>query len=248
MLSSTENISIAFAKCSSTLQMLSDIEKNYLITHAGTRLKKETTQFIIARKNIEHAQSYFRMLDAVHKNHERFFPLTEANVFHLHHLLMPNAANTYKTVQNEIRENNGNQSTIIYQPVEPGLLTELYMSDLITWYNQTVKTADPVLTATQLVLRFLAIHPFEDGNGRLSRALFQLSLLHSMDCSQQIISWLPIDYYFEALRHHGYRILAKTLFSQFEPDSQKYNIQPYSNFLTEILNRSLSHFQKKMTQ
>ena len=39
----------------------------------------------------------------------------------------------------------------------------------------------PLLVATEFVFRFLAIHPFYDGNGRLGRALFILALLQSVD-------------------------------------------------------------------
>ena len=53
------------------------------------------------------------------------------------------------------------------------------MQDLIEWYNREIneRTFHPLLIIGALVVHFLAIHPFQDGNGRLSRILTALVLL-----------------------------------------------------------------------
>ena len=55
------------------------------------------------------------------------------------------------------------------------------MGELVDWYNETIDTCHwPLLTAIEFTFRFLAIHPFQDGNGRMGRALFLLVPLHSL--------------------------------------------------------------------
>ena len=53
------------------------------------------------------------------------------------------------------------------------------MTDLITWYNETEqsKTLSPVELAALMHYRFIRIHPFEDGNGRIARLLVNYILI-----------------------------------------------------------------------
>ena len=69
------------------------------------------------------------------------------------------------------------------------------MADLIAWYNRTIREHPwPLLVATEFVFRFLAIHPFQDGNGRLGRALFLLALMQGDDPEfSGVIRFISID-------------------------------------------------------
>ena len=56
------------------------------------------------------------------------------------------------------------------------------MADMVAWCNTCLYEVPwPLLTATEFVFRFLAIHPFQDGNRRIGRALFLLALLQPDD-------------------------------------------------------------------
>ena len=46
------------------------------------------------------------------------------------------------------------------------------MTKLIKWYNDNKDLMEPIELSTRFVYRFLCIHPFVDGNGRVSRLLF----------------------------------------------------------------------------
>jgi Fic family protein len=67
---------------------------------------------------------------------------------------------------------------VVLEPSPPGIITATAMAELINWYNTAIHDYPwPILVATEFVFRFLAIHPFQDGNGRLGRALFILAFI-----------------------------------------------------------------------
>ena len=68
----------------------------------------------------------------------------------------------------------------MFQTADAGPITTSAMKDLVGWYNEILPLSPWTIEITlEFVYRFLAIHPFQDGNGRLGRGLFLLSLLQS---------------------------------------------------------------------
>src|SRR5207244_4933187 len=61
------------------------------------------------------------------------------------------------------------------------------MSQFLDWFNTDV-TADAVLKAAQAHLWFVTIHPFDDGNGRIARAIADLALARSEHSPQRFYS------------------------------------------------------------
>ena len=62
------------------------------------------------------------------------------------------------------------------------------MMQLIAWFNDSAKSCDGLVRAALAHLWFEAIHPFEDGNGRVGRAFSELALAQDMQSSQRIWS------------------------------------------------------------
>ena len=75
---------------------------------------------------------------------------------------------------------DGNQLSIVFETAPP-FQTPILMEKLLAWHAK--EEADPVLHPLLRIavfnVAFLAIHPFQDGNGRLSRILINLMLLRS---------------------------------------------------------------------
>jgi Fic family protein len=67
--------------------------------------------------------------------------------------------------------------TVLFNPTEPHL-TPVEMRELIKWTRENLKKSEfhPVIVVANFIVEFLAIHPFHDGNGRLSRILTNLLL------------------------------------------------------------------------
>jgi Fic family protein len=88
----------------------------------------------------------------------------------------------YKTIANTVAAFNekGEQVAIVFETATP-FDTPRLMRELIDWvrHARDHKTLHPLLIVAVFVVVFLRIHPFEDGNGRLSRVLTTLLMLQS---------------------------------------------------------------------
>jgi Fic family protein len=61
------------------------------------------------------------------------------------------------------------------------------MRQFISWFNED-KHMDPVIKAAMAHLWFVTIHPFDDGNGRIARALTDMQLSRADESSQRFYS------------------------------------------------------------
>ncbi len=114
--------------------------------------------------------------------------LTENRIKQLHCVLLKHSdkdvrhRGNYKNLPNHVEafDENGKSLGIIFETTSP-FDTPRLMEALIAWTSETFGsgTYHPLLVIAVFVVRFLAIHPFQDGNGRLSRALTTLLLLRS---------------------------------------------------------------------
>lgn len=78
----------------------------------------------------------------------------------------------YKTTPNHVKLPNG--ETFRYAEPED---VQREMQELIDWYRDETADLHPLITAAMLHYRFVCIHPFDDGNGRVSRLLMNYHLL-----------------------------------------------------------------------
>lgn len=89
---------------------------------------------------------------------------------------------SYKTSSNSVAafDEAGAQIGIVFETATP-FDTPRLMQELVSWYNEVVeeRVLHPLLAIGVFVVVFLEIHPFQDGNGRLSRVLTTLLLLRA---------------------------------------------------------------------
>ena len=115
-------------------------------------------------------------------------PLTENHVHQLHGVLLRHSDKDerhrghYKKMPNHVEafDETGRSLGVIFETATP-FDTPRLMEDLVASTNRALTEGrhHPLLTVGQFVVRFLAIHPYQDGNGRLSRALTTLLLLRA---------------------------------------------------------------------
>ena len=84
-------------------------------------------------------------------------------------------AGRYKERPNSVITVTGERFEYVSPEETPALMT-----DLVTWYNQAVseEVLSPIELATVFHYRYIRIHPFEDGNGRIARLLVNYILFH----------------------------------------------------------------------
>ena len=115
-------------------------------------------------------------------------PFNENHIKQLHQILLSHSKKDerhrgqYKTTSNSVAafDEHGTQIGIVFETATPFDTPQL-MSELVTWVNSERDKAQlhPLLIVSIFVVVFLEIHPFQDGNGRLSRALTSLLLLQA---------------------------------------------------------------------
>ena len=115
-------------------------------------------------------------------------PINENHIKHLHRDLLRysqkdgHPRGEYKKMSNSVAafDESGRPMGIVFETATP-FDTPRLMAELIAWFAETrdLRRLHPLLMIAVFVVVFLEIHPFQDGNGRLSRILTTLLLLQS---------------------------------------------------------------------
>ena len=146
------------------------------ITAPQARIKALVIDKVEPRNRSEQEIAGYRdALELVHQAGTDM-PVTSNVVLQLHSRLykyMAEQGGHWKTTDNEIVEKDpdGNITRIRFKAV-PAVATPQAMQDLVQNYDRALKDGhDPIVLIPLFILDFLCIHPFRDGNGRVSRLL-----------------------------------------------------------------------------
>ncbi|MBR2648738.1 MAG: Fic family protein [Sediminibacterium sp.] len=161
----------------------------------GSRLTDREVEVLLSNLQIQHFTSrdeeevagYAQVMNLIFQNYEEI-PLTENYIQQLHRELLQYSEKDhwhrglYKKSPNHVEafDPDGKSLGVVFETSSP-FETSLHMQDLVTWANEVItnKKLHPLLVTALFIVEFLAIHPFQDGNGRLSRILTTLLLLKS---------------------------------------------------------------------
>ena len=150
------------------------------------RLKQLVSEKTTPRnRNEKEIAGYRDALSVIHDSFE-YIPLTPNYILQLHSILCShndevNYGGKYKNVQNYISATDENgKSFTLFTPLSP-FETPMAMQNLCDEYNKAIekRNVDPLLLIPIFIHDFLCIHPFNDGNGRMSRLLTTLLLYRS---------------------------------------------------------------------
>ena len=155
---------------------------------------------------------YFEALDTI-AEHFDSIDISEGQIKNLHKILMQHGEKdawhrgNYKQVSNAVEANlvDGTKQ-IVFRTAEPGLETHDAMIQLFEWYESDKETI-PLVKAALFVYEFLSIHPFQDGNGRLSRLLGNLLLLKN---GYSWIQYVSFEHEIESRKSEYYKVLMQT--------------------------------------
>ncbi|MEM9984512.1 MAG: Fic family protein [Bacteroidota bacterium] len=134
------------------------------------------------------------MIDAVHNFDQ---PLTEARLLDWHYSLFPTGrSGMYKIIVGAWRDDSTGPMQVVSGPAErervhfqapAATQVPSEMAAFIKWINHE-RSIDPVIKAGIAHLWFVTIHPFEDGNGRIGRAVADMLLTRADGVSQRYYS------------------------------------------------------------
>jgi len=243
--------------------VLTDAEINWLDTILGEDGRKtafESRRTLIENKlskdrerSIEEVAGCRAMLHLIYEQSRDFLPISAAVIRGLHQELLrfyPKARpyiGKYKTNPNKVVETNRatKKQRVVFETADPGVITETAMSDLITWYNETLPEEPWGLAVScEFTFRFLAIHPFQDGNGRLGRGLFLLSLLQSPNKAvADLAPYLALDRQIEKHKEEYYTVLNKCSDGKFLSNPSKYHTEHFLHFMVKVFEESLDDIE-----
>jgi Fic family protein len=138
-----------------------------------------------ATRDEQEVAGYAELMDLIFSSWQEI-PFTENHIKQLHQILLRYSEKdtrhrgNYKTHSNNVVafDESGAEIGVVFQPASP-FDTPRLMSELVTWTQEQREAGllHPLLVIALFVVVFLEIHPFQNGNGRLSRVLTMLLLL-----------------------------------------------------------------------
>ncbi len=135
-------------------------------------------------RNEEEIAGYRQVLELIHDSYEYIYP-TSNHILQLHRDLYSYCAvedgGKFKNVDNIIEEvNEDGEKHIRFKPA-PAAFTPAMMKQLCDTFSKAIdaKEIDPLLLIAAFVFDFVSIHPFRDGNGRMSRLITLLLMYRS---------------------------------------------------------------------
>ena len=206
------------------------------------RLGMDIAGLVPADRNVEGVVEM--MLDATQKYES---PLTARRLFDWHAALFPTGRSGMREIiVGDWRDDSGGPMQVVSGPVgrervhfeAPPAQQIPEESDLfLEWFNQP-KQIDPLLAAGLAHLWFISLHPFEDGNGRIARAIADMVLAHGEDSSQRSYS---MSAQIRKERDDYYSTLERTQKSSLD-------ITYWQSWFLDCLGRAIEHAHKNLDE
>ena len=184
---------------------------------------------------------YFNTLDLISESFKNI-KIDESSIKNLHNILMKYNIKDewhkgdYKQHSNAVEATypDGTKQ-LIFQTTEAGYPTEDAMKNLIEWY-QNDKETHPLVKCALFAYDFVSIHPFQDGNGRLSRLIATLLLLKN---GYAWIQYVSFEHEIESRKLEYYRVLQNC-----QGNRPNENVDEWISFFFD----SLYHIQLKLSK
>jgi len=189
-----------FGGASLNPQILWRLKKSVLVTSTGAstriegaKLSDEDVEKLMRGLSMQkfkdrdkqEVQGYYELLENVFSAYEKI-PFSESSILHLHRELLKYVdkdtphRGSYKKVENQVEmlDDAGARVAVVFATT-PAWLTGKEMQELIEWTQNAFaeKKIHILIITANFIVEFLKIHPFQDGNGRMSRILTNLLML-----------------------------------------------------------------------
>jgi len=190
-----------------------------------------------ADRDKQEVQGYYELLNNVFNSAEKI-PFSESSIQHLHKELLKYVEKDklhrgeYKKTENRVEMiNEVGESVGVLFDTTPAWLTPKEMLELVEWTREAIflKEIHPIIIIGNFLVEFLNIHPFTDGNGRLSRVLTNLMMLQA---GYEYVPYVSHEKLIEDNKAEYYLALRK---SQKTLKTENSNIMPWLEFFLNVL-------------
>ena len=201
-----------------------------------------------ASRDEQEVAGYAEAMELVFRSWEEI-AITENHIKQLHRDLLVHSEKderhrgSYKTGPNNVVafDENGKQIGIVFETATP-FDTPRLMTELVTWFAKATeeKHLHSLLVIAIFTVMFLAIHPFQDGNGRLSRILTTLMLLRT---GYAYVPYSSLESVIEQSKEGYYLALRQT---QGTIRTNNPNWEPWLQFFLRALQQQKQRLAKKI--
>ena len=216
------------------------------IVTTSTRIKQLVNEKTTPRNRDEsEIMGYRDVLNTIHESHD-YIPVRPSYILQLHRDLLKRAGMSYgghfKNVQNYINEakSDGTQITR-FTPVAP-YETEEAVAAICSSYERalSMETIDPLILIPVFICDFLCIHPFNDGNGRMSRLLTLLLLYQN---GYEVGKYISIEKQIEKTKDVYYDVLQGADYGWHE---EKNDPTPFIRYMLKIILACYTEFEERV--
>lgn len=200
---------------------------------------------IFKDRNEEEIQGYRNALQWIHDEHKTI-QFNEATIKKLHQMSRGTIwdAGSYKEKDSDIIERLPDGEIRVRFKTVSAENTPQAMKELVSLYGELAKTkvVHPLLAIAACNLDFLCIHPFRDGNGRVSRLLLLLQLYHA---GYEVGRYISLERLIEEHKERYYETLEISSQGWHEG---KHDPWAYINFLLYILKQAYGEFIERVAK
>lgn len=193
----------------------------------------------------EEIAGYREVLSTIHAHYE-YIPIRPNTILQLHRDLYAfgsrNAGGRFKNVDNVITESGADgQRHVRFVPV-PAFQTPEAIDNLCNAFNAAMQQADydPLLLIPMFILDFLCIHPFNDGNGRMSRLLTLLLLYRS---GYAVGKYISLEMLIEKSKDTYYEVL-KAASTEWHNNHNNYHA--FVSYYLGVIQKGYSEFNDRI--
>ncbi|MGN0466952.1 MAG: Fic family protein [Lachnospiraceae bacterium] len=216
------------------------------IVTTSTRIKQLMNEKTTPRNRDENEIVGYRdVLNTIHESHD-YIPIRPSYILQLHRDLLKRAGMSYgghfKNVQNYINETKPDGTQITrFTPVAP-YETEEAVAAICSSYERTLsmETVDPLILIPVFICDFLCIHPFNDGNGRMSRLLTLLLLYQN---GYEVGKYISIEKQIEKTKDVYYDVLQGADYGWHE---EKNDPTPFIRYMLKIILACYTEFEERV--
>lgn len=198
---------------------------------------------ILGDRSEEELRGYREALNLIHERGSSL-PINEETIKELHRLTRGEIwdAGKYKEKDSDIIEKRPDGTSSIRFKTVPADKTPAFMKELISLWNTCIeeRPVHPIIAMAGFNLDFLSIHPFRDGNGRVSRLLLLLQCYH---LGLEVGRYISLERIIEQNKERYYEALALSSEGWHKAAHDPWH---YVNYICFILKNAFKEFEERI--